>query len=86
MEALLLTLLGVGWGGLVSILGAIAMGQLVPGVWRERAQQWEEAFDRERETTRKQQQMIDRAMLSAEITEKVSQAVASLITKTGGSA
>ena len=84
MDALLLTLLGVGWGGFLSLLGATVLGQLVPGHWRERADQWRAAYDRERENTRKQQQIIDRAMLSSEITEKVAAAVAQIITPRSG--
>lgn len=83
MDALLVTILSIGWGGFIAVIGAGLTGGLVPGRWRERAEQWEAAFDREKENSQVQREMINRTMISSEVTEKVSAAIAEII-KAGG--
>ncbi len=81
---LTLALMGLGWSGLLGLLGAVATGGMVPGRWRERAEQWEAAFDREKENSDRQQALLDRAQLSTEISVKVSEAVMAAVRGNGG--
>lgn len=79
MSELVYVMLGVGWSGLLAMLGAVALGQLVPGSWKERAEGWKTSYEREKESSDRQRAMVERAQMSSEIADKTAAAIASLL-------
>lgn len=75
----LVALIGLMGTALITLVGAILLGKLVPASQVTRAEKeaeaWKTSYEQLRQSSDQQVRMLDRLQLSAEITDKVMQAI-----------